>query len=72
MKQDTSAKDSLFKTHNSYTPEEIFAAGGATAFGRKSGKDNTTLIKALESVQPIEPFSDEEWVDLMADLKRDK
>lgn len=63
-------RDTLFKTHKSYTPEEIFAAGGATAFGRKSGKDNSTLIKALENAQPIEPFSDEEWNDLMADLKK--
>ncbi|HVS90824.1 MAG TPA: hypothetical protein VHE59_02250 [Mucilaginibacter sp.] len=72
MKQDTSAKEGLFKTHRSYTPEEIFAAGGATAFGRKRQKDNASLIKALEDAQPIEPFTDEEWNDLMEQLKRDK
>jgi hypothetical protein len=72
MKQDTSSKKGLFKTHKSYTPEEIFAAGGATAFGRKSGKNNETLIKALKSAQPVEPFSKEEWDDLMADLEKDK
>ena len=72
MKQDTSSKEGLFKTHRSYSPEEIFAAGGTTAFGRKRQKDNESLIKALENAQPIEPFTDEEWNDLMEQVKKDK
>ena len=62
----------LSETQRSYTPEEIFAAGGATAFGRKSGKNNETLIRALENAPAIEPFTEEEWDDLMAQLERDK
>jgi len=38
MKSNISTNEGLFKTHKSYTPEEIFAAGGATAFGLKMGK----------------------------------
>jgi len=72
MKSGISAYACLFRTHRSYTPEEIFAAGGTTAFGRKRQKDNESLIKALEKAQPIEPFTDEEWDDLMKQLERDK
>jgi hypothetical protein len=62
----------LFKTHTSHSPEEIFAAGGTTAFGLKMGKDNESLIKALQNAPPIEPFTDEEWADLMEQVARDK
>lgn len=72
MKPKTTAADNLFKANRSYTPEEVIAAGGATAFGRKRGKNNETLIKALQDSPPIEPFSDEEWADLMAALANDK
>ncbi|MFI5138391.1 MAG: hypothetical protein ACHQIM_11255 [Sphingobacteriales bacterium] len=72
MKTKVSANGGVFKTHKSYTPEEIFAAGGATAFGRRSGKNNETLIKALENAPPIEPFTDEEWADLTEQLTKDK
>ncbi len=71
MKSNVSANKSLFKTHKSHTPEEVFAAGGATAFGIKTGKNNETLIKALESLPKPEPFTKEEWDDLMADLEKD-
>jgi hypothetical protein len=72
MKTNISANKGLFKTHKSYSPEEILAAGGTTAFGRRSGKNNATLIKALENAPPIEPFTDEEWADLMDQLAKDK
>jgi len=72
MKTDISENKGLFKTHKSYTPEEVFAAGGATAFGRRSGKNNETLIKALESVPKPEPFTEEEWADLMEQVAKDK
>jgi hypothetical protein len=42
MKSNVSANEGLFKTHKSYTPEEILAAGGTTAFGRKTAKINLT------------------------------
>ncbi|MBC7400524.1 MAG: hypothetical protein H7289_11305 [Mucilaginibacter sp.] len=72
MKPNISANDGLFKTHKSYTPEEIFAAGGTTAFGRKSAQNKMGLVKALENLPPIEPFTDEEWADLLDQLEKDK
>lgn len=72
MKSNISENKSLFKTHRSYSVEEILAAGGATAFGRKTGKNNEGLIKALESCPPIEPFSKEEWDNLMVEVAKDK
>jgi hypothetical protein len=72
MKSKISATQNLFGEHKSYSPDEIIAAGGAAAFGIKSGKNNDTLIKALENAPKPEPFTEEEWADLMADLARDK
>jgi hypothetical protein len=72
MKSDISTKKNVWKTHKSYTPEEVFAAGGTTAFGLKMGKNNETMIKALQNAPPIEPFTEEEWADLMEQVARDK
>lgn len=72
MKSNISANKSLFRTHKSYSPEEVLAAGGTTAFGLKTGCDNETLIKALENAPKPEPFTDEEWAQLMDDLANDK
>ncbi|HWZ16449.1 MAG TPA: hypothetical protein VNW95_14515 [Mucilaginibacter sp.] len=72
MKSNISANKGLFKMHKSYTPEEILAAGGTTAFALKMGKDRDSLIKALENAAKPEPFTDKEWADLMADLEKDK
>lgn len=72
MKSYTSSKyTELFKTHESHSPEEVLAAGGATAFGKMSGKNNETLVRALENA-PAEPFTEEEWDKLMVELKSDK
>jgi hypothetical protein len=68
----TSTNAGLFKTHESHSAEEILAAGGATAFGRKTGKSNETLILALKKLAPAEPFSQEEWDGLMTQLESDK
>jgi hypothetical protein len=38
MKPDISANKGLFKTHKSYSPEEILAVGRTTAFAQKWGK----------------------------------
>lgn len=67
-----SNKTSLFKTHTSHSPEEILASGGATAFGRKTGKNNETLISALRNAESAEPFTSEEWEKLMAQLDTTK
>jgi hypothetical protein len=64
--------DDALKSHRSYSIQEILAAGGPTAFALKTGKTNEALIKALESCPPIEPFTDEEWDDLLSDLKMNK
>lgn len=61
-----------FRTHNSVSPEEIFAAGGATVFGRKSGKTNQTIIKALENTPEAEPFTEEEWNKTLKQLRDSK
>ncbi len=72
MKSKISSDKISFKTHQSYSVEEILAAGGTTAFGIKMGKNNQTLIKALKESPPIEPFTDEEWNKLMDQLQNDK
>ncbi len=72
MKSKTAENTGLFKTHKSYSVEEILAAGGTTAFAIKMGKDMDSLLKAMENAPKPEPFSDEEWADLMADLAKDK
>lgn len=68
----TSELDGIFKTHKSYSAEEILAAGGAMAFGIKSGKNNQKLIEALKKTPSIEPFSKEEWDRLLIELENDK
>jgi len=72
MKSNISANDGLFKIHRSYTPEEVLAAGGTTAFALKTGKTNEELIKVLENCPPVEPFSKEEWDRMMIQLEKDK
>jgi len=72
MKPNISTNEGLFKTHKSYTPEEILAAGGTTAFGRKTAKNKLDVIKAIENAPPIEPFTDQEWADLIDQLAKDK
>jgi hypothetical protein len=61
-----------FKTHESYSPEEVFAAGGTTAFAIKKGKTAQNFLKGLDEIPEIEKFSDEEWADLIEQLKNDK
>jgi len=61
-----------FKTHKTHSLEEVLAAGGATAFGLKTGKNGQKLIEALKNAPKIDPFTDEEWNDLQQELKKDK
>jgi hypothetical protein len=62
----------LFKEHKSYTPDEVFAAGGTTVFGLKTQEKKLQALKAIESAPPIEPFTNEEWDDLMNQVANDK
>lgn len=68
----TSANKEQFKTHKTYSPEEILAAGGATAFGRKMQKNNRKLITALNNAPSPEPFSEEEWNALLKQIELNK
>lgn len=71
MKTNTTNKGAGRK-HTAVSPEEIIAAGGTTAFGIKSGKNNETLKKALKNSPEPEPFTEEEWVSLMKQMANDK
>ena len=64
--------DNEFRTHQTVSPEQIIAAGGTTAFGLKSGKNNESIIKALENSPMPEPFSKDEWENLLDQLAKDK
>lgn len=72
MKPKSIANSMGFREHKSYSPEEILAAGGTTAFGIKLGKSTEKLAERLEKLPPIEPFSDEEWANLLIQLANDK
>ena len=66
------ARDEVFKTISTVSVEEILAAGGATAFGIKTGKNSETLKKALKNSPNPEPFTEEEWASLMEQMANDK
>ncbi len=72
MKSNSPVNKSSFKTHQSFSPQEVLAAGGTTAFGKKTGKNNDSLIKALQSAPAIEPFTEKEWADLLKQMEGDK
>ena len=72
MKPKIVENDGGWKTHKSYSAEEVLAAGGTTAFAMKMGKTYENLIKGMENAPRPEPFSDEEWADLMQQLAKDK
>ncbi|SKC18140.1 hypothetical protein [Dyadobacter psychrophilus] len=66
------ASSSIFRTHKSYSAEEIIAAGGAAKFGEKTKNNNERIIQALQNGPDVEPFTDEEWEDLMRQLEATK
>lgn len=72
MKHNISTSSGSFKTHPSYSPEEVLAAGGTTAFSLKSDKNTKKLIQALQNSPVVEPFTDEEWSDLSKQMNKDK
>ncbi len=72
MKPRNSTNEQSFKTLKSYSSEEVLAAGGTTAFGVKTNKNNYNLIAALESSPIAEPFSKQEWDSLISDLEKDR
>lgn len=66
-----SVKSYTFKTQESYSPEEIFAAGGTTAFAIKIGKTGKNLRDSVKNA-PEANFTDEEWDIIQEQLKNDK
>ena len=71
----TQSKDSLqlpeFRSRKAFSPQEILAAGGTTAFAKKAGQSNENLINALNSSPDVEPFTEEEWKEALAQLKEE-
>lgn len=66
------SKKSAFRDRKSYSPEDIWAAGGTSAFGKKTGQSNAKVIEALKSVPEIEPFTEEEWKETVKHLADNK
>ncbi len=64
--------EEIFKTFSTVSPEEILAAGGATAFGIKTSKNTEELKKVLRDIPKPEPFTNEEWDSLANQLENDK
>lgn len=64
--------EETFKSFSTVSPEEILAAGGATAFGVKTGKNAEGLKKALRDIPKPEPFTNEEWESIVSQLENDK
>ncbi len=60
-----------FRTHKSYSVEEILAAGGTSAFAHKTGLTGKKQMEALIKIPAIE-FTDAEWSDVLGILKNDK
>lgn len=60
-----------FKTHKTVSVKEIMDAGGPDKFAEKFGNTNEAIIKSLEKF-PFEPFTDDEWADLLVQMANDK
>ena len=65
------AEPYIFKTYESYSPEEIWAAGGTTAFAYKMGKTAQAFRESIKYA-PEADFTDEEWDIIQEQLKNDK
>jgi hypothetical protein len=72
MKPKISENNDAFKNIKSYSVDEILAAGGPTAFAEKTGKTFENMLKVMADAPQPEPFTDEEWADLMEQMAKDK
>ncbi len=61
-----------FRSHKSHSPEEVWAAGGTTAFGNKNGQSNENMSEIFREVPEVEPFTEEEWASTLQSLKENK
>lgn len=73
MKDTLKTKDTYqFRTHKSYSVEEILAAGGTSAFARKMGFSGKKQMEALAN-HPVEDFlTDEEMEAALKILRENK
>jgi hypothetical protein len=72
MKNNLKAKQTYqFRTHKTYSAEEILAAGGTSAFAHKTGLSGKKQMEALIKIPTVE-FSDTEWAEVLEMLKNDK
>ncbi|MCD0489656.1 hypothetical protein LPB86_15545 [Pedobacter sp. MC2016-14] len=61
-----------FRSHKSYSPEDVWAAGGTTAFGSKNGQSNENMAEIFKEFPEVEPFTEEEWNNTLKSLKESK
>ncbi|WP_299585835.1 hypothetical protein [Mucilaginibacter sp.] len=61
-----------FFNYKSYSIDEIIAAGGATAFANKLGKNPQNIIKNLKTLPKDAFFTDEEVRQALETLKTSK
>ncbi len=72
-------KDSLktkstyqFRTHKSYSAEEILAAGGTSAFARKMGFSGKKQMEAIAKIDADDFLTDEEMEEALKILRENK
>ncbi len=72
-------KDSLktkpiyqFRTHKSYSAEEILAAGGTSAFAHKTGLTGRKQMEAIANIDAEDFLTDEEMEAALKILRENK
>jgi hypothetical protein len=61
-----------FRTHKSYSVEEILAAGGTSAFARKIGVSGKKQMEALANIDAEDFLTDEEMEAALKILRDEK
>jgi len=61
-----------FAKFNAYSVDEILAAGGATAFADKLGKNSRTLLEGLKSLPKDAFLTEEEFQQAIETLNASK
>ena len=61
-----------FRTHKSYSVEEILAAGGMSAFAHKMGFSGKKQMEALANIDADDFLTDEEMEEALKILRENK
>ena len=61
-----------FRTHKSYSVEEILAAGGTSAFARKMGLSGKKQMEAIAKIDADDFLTDEEMEEALKILRENK